>query len=119
MIVPDSVAEAWPQGGSLFSPVVNPVTRSGSVVVPILCDHEDTVKTDRCGLFWGGGEIKYKCHAMELGFAITFHKLQGRTVSKLILDLRERPGRSKGIIPVTFEGLYVGWPASAATSMPS
>lgn len=30
-------------------------------------------------------------HAVELGFAVTFHKLQGRTVDRLILDINDRP----------------------------
>ena len=107
--ISDTAATDWPRGGSLINPTINRAAKTGTVVVPILHDHEDTVKTDRCGIFWEGGDIKYKCHALEVGFAITFHKLQGRTVPKLILDLRERPGRNKGSIPVTFEGLYVGW----------
>jgi ATP-dependent exoDNAse (exonuclease V) alpha subunit len=46
---------------------------------------------------------------VESALAITFHKLQGKTVSKIILDLRKRPGSGAGIKDVEFEGMYVGW----------
>jgi len=43
-------------------------------------------------------------HGVELGFAITFHKVQGRTLQKIILDLNKRPFNP----PVTYTGFYVG-----------
>jgi hypothetical protein len=54
-----------------------------------------------------GGQVKFKCHSIKPAFAITYHKLQGKTVSKIVLDLRKKPGIC--INGVTFEGLYFGW----------
>ena len=42
---------------------------------------------------------------MEPVFAVTFHKLQGQTVSKLIVVLNDHYG--KFILSVSFESLYV------------
>ena len=50
------------------------------------------------------GQVKITDHRVELGFAITFHKVQGKTVSKVILDIND-----KSFIPkLTLAGLYVG-----------
>jgi hypothetical protein len=37
-----------------------------------------------------GQKISYRCPAMELGFAISYHKLQGKTLDYLIIDLNRR-----------------------------
>jgi hypothetical protein len=37
-----------------------------------------------------GQKIPYRCPAVGLGFAITYHKLQGKTLDDIILDLNER-----------------------------
>ena len=47
----------------------------------------------------------FKSHLLELAFAITFHKVQGQTLSKVILDLNQRP---KTLGNVDFHALYVG-----------
>ncbi len=44
-----------------------------------------------------------KIHGLELGFAITFHKIQGQTCDKLIVDLNKRPFQPQ----VTFATFYV------------
>lgn len=44
-----------------------------------------------------------KIHGIELGFAITFHKIQGQTCDKLIVDLNKRPFQPQ----VTFATFYV------------
>jgi hypothetical protein len=44
-----------------------------------------------------------KVHGYELGFAITFHKIQGQTCDKLIVDLNERPFQPQ----VSFATFYV------------
>lgn len=44
-----------------------------------------------------------KIHGYELGFAITFHKIQGQTCDKLIVDLNKRPFQPK----VSFDTFYV------------
>ena len=48
-------------------------------------------------------EKKFKTHPIELGFAITVHKVQGQTCDRLILDLNKRPFRPN----INFHGLYV------------
>ena len=45
-----------------------------------------------------------KAHNVELGFAITLHKIQGQTCSKIILDLNKRTSQPY----LDFSGLYVG-----------
>jgi hypothetical protein len=102
-----SEARNWPANGSLVPPEIDESNSTGTVVVPVLCDSSDDIRTRSCGNFWAGGQVKFKCHSLEPAFAITYHKLQGKTVSKIILDLRKRPGIC--IKDVTFEGLYVGW----------
>jgi hypothetical protein len=44
-----------------------------------------------------------KIHGFELGFAITFHKIQGQTCQKLVVDLNERPFQPQ----VSFATFYV------------
>jgi hypothetical protein len=104
-----SEARNWPAGGSLLPPVVDNLNNRGTVIVPVVCDDNDSVYTRRCSNFWAGGSINFKRHSVEPAFAITYHKLQGKTVSKIILDLRKRPGSRAGICNVEFEGMYVGW----------
>ena len=53
--------------------------------------------------------IYYSNHTLELGFAITFHKVQGRTMQKLILDINYRPGKNHLIGNLDFFGFYVGF----------
>ena len=103
-------AEAWPLGASLVNPIINRGANRGTVVIPVLCNDSDIVHTRALGNSdWPGGDVHVKCHAVDIAFAITFHKLQGKTISKVILDLRKRPGTRDGIANVDFEGLYVGW----------
>ena len=45
---------------------------------------------------------------ITLGFAITFHKIQGRTVGKIILDLNLTPRFKNGIPTLDLFGFYVG-----------
>lgn len=44
-----------------------------------------------------------KIHGYELGFAITFHKIQGQTCDKIIVDLKKRPFQPQ----VSFATFYV------------
>jgi hypothetical protein len=44
-----------------------------------------------------------KIHGYELGFTIIFHKIQGQTCDKLIVDLNKRPFQPQ----VTFATFYV------------
>jgi len=50
--------------------------------------------------------ISYESHPVEVAFALTFHKVQGQTVDKIILDLNLRTARS--MPNIDFHGLYVG-----------
>jgi hypothetical protein len=47
--------------------------------------------------------LKIKPHAVEFGFAVTIHKMQGQTCERLILDLNKRPFSPQ----IEFHGLYV------------
>jgi hypothetical protein len=47
----------------------------------------------------------YKSHQYDLAFAVTFHKVQGQTVNKIILDLNKRPG---ALGSLDFHAIYVG-----------
>ncbi len=49
--------------------------------------------------------LSVKCFPIELAFAVTFHKCQGLTIKKVIVDLRHSPGRGQ---TVTFHHVYVG-----------
>ena len=54
-----------------------------------------------------GGEppkFAYWGHFIELGFGITFHKVQGQTLEKLIMVLNPRVG---GLARIAFDSLYV------------
>lgn len=50
---------------------------------------------------WGRVEIPYLRFQIELGFAITFHKVQGKTLDKIILCLNRRKGRRMPNISLT------------------
>jgi hypothetical protein len=45
---------------------------------------------------------------VDLAFALTFHKIQGKTVDKIILDLNKRPGTRHKMNSLDFFALYVG-----------
>jgi hypothetical protein len=51
--------------------------------------------------------VRYKYHAYQLGFSCTFHKVQGKTLARVILDLNKRPNGSPKV-QVTSQGIYVG-----------
>jgi len=76
--------EMWVEGTTLIE---------GQTVIPIgLCSRKSKVeveqKTPTLVLM---GTVNVREHRMELGFVQTFHKIQGRTVSRLILELNPRP----------------------------
>jgi hypothetical protein len=72
------------------------------VVIPFVNKkhRNDTVNISK------GQTVSFKSHGIDLAFAITFHKIQGQTKQKVILDLNKRPGV---LSHVDFHGLYVGW----------
>ena len=49
--------------------------------------------------------LKYEAHPVTISFALTYHKLQGQTLSKLILDLNKAP---KGAGALSLRHVYVG-----------
>jgi hypothetical protein len=51
----------------------------------------------------GNVVVAYSYFPYELGFALTYHKLQGQTVRKIVLDINSHPKKN-----VTLAALYVG-----------
>ena len=49
--------------------------------------------------------INYRLHAIDLLFAVTYHKLQGVTLNKLILSINKHPNHRLRLI---MSSLYVG-----------
>ena len=57
-------------------------------VVPVLYNASEEVVITWCSL---PQKVPVRAHAVELAFALTFHKVQGKTVQRVILDLNLRP----------------------------
>jgi hypothetical protein len=109
MILPDmdrTTLPNWPASETLvpgqYDETGNLIAGTKDIVVPIFID--------RAGqpIKYGKECIYYKEHTVDLAFAITFHKIQGRTVGKIILDLNLRPGTIHGIPTLDLFGFYVG-----------
>lgn len=67
-------------------------------IVPIApCRFAQKIKVKKLSLL-------FKPHAVDLAFACTYHKVQGKTLKKVILDVNKPPGR-KGRISLS--ALYV------------
>ena len=49
------------------------------------------------------GFVEFTEHSVDFGFVVTFHKVQGKTLNKVILELNQRPFRP----PLTFNMLLV------------
>ena len=76
-------------------------------VIPML-PYEETKKLPKSlgrGMDNESLTIAFRTHKVELGFAITYHKIQGQTEEKLIIVLNEH--RSRKLLSVSFDGLYV------------
>jgi hypothetical protein len=73
----------------------------GRVIIPLSC-------TSHCKLSLAGQfatkHITYNEFPYDLAFVGTFHKFQGRTIRKVILDLNKQPNRMN----VCYASLYVG-----------
>ena len=52
---------------------------------------------------WGNNEVRYTPVVVDLGFALTYHKSQSKTLRKVLLDIR-----SNARPTLTWAGLYVG-----------
>jgi len=61
-----------------------------NVLIPIFATSGKEVELDK------NRKVKMKSFDVELGFSITFHKVQGQTIEKIIIDLNHRPGKSLG-----------------------
>ena len=57
---------------------------------------------------YGKRNIKYRGHQCDLAFAVTYHKMQGKTLDSIILSLNAITGISQKIFPITMFSLYVG-----------
>jgi hypothetical protein len=73
-----------------------------AVVIPLL------LKIDLKGIKFKKTNLGYRDHLVDLAFAMTFHKIQGQTVDKVILDINIRPGSHDRMAALDFFGLYVG-----------
>jgi len=60
---------------------------SDQVIVPVLLSKDNF----RIQIAKNGSCIYYKAHTVDIGFCITFYKIQGQTVNKLILNLNQPP----------------------------
>jgi hypothetical protein len=74
----------------------------GQVVIPLIAQSHHKNKIEFGD---NGTTIRYKSYIHELAFALTFHKIQGQTVPRIILDLNNRP---KQLGRLNFFGVYVG-----------
>ena len=86
-------------------------TENGNIVIPIIHSHADKKDYKTC-LVRGGAKYSFRpClvdivdyFPIELSFAMTIHKAQGRTIQRVILALEERPNH---LIQMTFSSIYV------------
>ena len=49
--------------------------------------------------------LNYEAHPVTISFALTYHKMQGQTLEKIILDLNKPAPGSGGL---TLKHIYVG-----------
>ena len=70
----------------------------GRIVLPMDCTSDAAIQM-------GERSVHFNEFAVELAFVVTFHKCQGKTMSKVILDLNKQEHRRSGI---TYSSLYVG-----------
>ena len=93
--VPSIEPSSWPTNQTLVP---------GRVVIPIFKKPSlTTYRVRPCGRLLLSGDVNVVCHAVELGFAITYEKVQGKTMPKIILDLNTAPGRA-----LRFSSVYTG-----------
>ena len=81
----------------------------GKTRVRVIPNKQTELKVDIPARLLGGGATKgrtygYLGHKVEISFAVTFHKVQGKTVKKILVNLDRRVG---GLYSISFEGLYV------------
>ena len=100
----DEVSE-FPQGnpGELIEV---PVPKTINVffkgnVVPVAASRETTTKKNSQSSVY----LQRNRHQVDLGFAVTYHKIQGQTLGQVILVMHHR--KSKQLLSMCFEMLYV------------
>jgi hypothetical protein len=91
--------ERWPNHLTL-QPATD--TQSKAVVIPVLSN------SDHNGVKFKNTTLHYKDHFVDLAFALTYHKVQGKTMDRIILDINHRPGSGSGMCSLDYFGLYVG-----------
>jgi len=70
----------------------------GDVVIPLkLSKRTQSLKRS------DGKNVKNHDFGYSLAFSVTYHKIQGKTVSKLVLDLNQN-----SLVPLNLQSLYVG-----------
>ena len=80
------------------------VTRPRSMVLPVkICKRLEELPVNRASR---KSKIYYRTHGLDLAFALTFHKFQGQTVDKIILDLSKTPKNVFNLL--CFQAFYVG-----------
>jgi hypothetical protein len=86
--------------GSEWSRPESETMQPGKVIIPMPCNAKEMLE------LVGSHRVSlpYYTFAVDLAFVITFHKCQGRTINKVILDLSKQPGNGN----VTYSSLYVG-----------
>jgi hypothetical protein len=96
----------WPKSETIvpgdYDITGNLIPGTKDIVVPIFIERASKP------IKYGCNSLYYKEHTLDLAFSITFHKIQGRTVGKIILDLNLRPGSKNGIPTLDLFGFYVG-----------
>ena len=76
----------------------------GSVVVPLVQSAKNQEVVKLAGVF-SGSSVTVTPHAVELGFALSIWKCQGRTLSKVVLALNRRPSGTQ----FNHAGLFVAF----------
>lgn len=75
----------------------------GSVVLPV---YAKCGKGAGCLKLGKKVFIRFEMHAVDIAFAVTFYKLQGLTLDKVILDINQPPS---GLFALSFNSAYVGF----------
>jgi len=89
--------------GNTTSVVPDEVIRPRSIVLPVKIGKRlDDLSVNRASK---KSKIYFRSHGVDLAFALTFHKFQGQTVAKILLDLSQTP---KNVFRLCFQAFYVG-----------
>jgi hypothetical protein len=100
-----NLRDRWPltaqltiqHGNELARPIVD-----DGVVIPLSI----SMKNSKTEIKIGTQKLHLSSFPFDLRFALTFHKSQGQTLAKAILDIRPRP---RGLLQLTFSSFYVGF----------